>query len=437
MPKQIFFDGLNLSLKKGTGIATYTRVLLGLTRDLGYRSGVLYSRQSGMPRDELAREVAFFDADVARTLPPPLRWIAALGSFLSAAKGIHPKKIPVTGTVITEPLGSSWVASDEVYVASRVFDRARARFMLTGNFLKVKMPIEVDLFHWTYPLPITSNARANIYTVHDIISLRLPYTSLDWKRLYLQSMRMMLTKADHIVTVSENSKRDVMTYFGVEESRITNTYEAIHIPTPLLERGKDAIANELAGIFGLEMRNYLLFYGSLEPKKNIGRLVQAYLAANVNLPLVVVFAQSWLGEDDSRLITQFMELQGSGQARDTRKRIHRFEYMPFPLLMTLIQGARAVLLPSIYEGFGLPILEAMTLGTPVVTSTTSSTPEVAGDAAILVDPYNVDAIRDAIVTVASDRDLCGELQTKGLLRAKLFSLDAYRERVAKVYAAYT
>jgi glycosyltransferase involved in cell wall biosynthesis len=250
-------------------------------------------------------------------------------------------------------------------------------------------------------------------------------------------MRKMLKKADHIVTVSENSKRDVMTYFGVEESRITNTYEAIHIPTPLLERGKDAIANELAGIFGLEMRNYLLFYGSLEPKKNIGRLVQAYLAANVNLPLVVVFAQSWLGEDDSRLITQFMELQGSGQARDTRKRIHRFEYMPFPLLMTLIQGARAVLLPSIYEGFGLPILEAMTLGTPVVTSTTSSTPEVAGDAAILVDPYNVDAIRDAIVTVASDRDLCRELQTKGLLRAKLFSLDAYRERVAKVYAAYT
>jgi glycosyltransferase involved in cell wall biosynthesis len=73
----------------------------------------------------------------------------------------------------------------------------------------------------------------------------------------------------------------------------------------------------------------------------------------------------------------------------------------------------------------------------VVTSTTSSTPEVAGDAAILVDPYNVDAIRDAIVTVASDRDLCRELQTKGLLRAKLFSLDAYRERVAKVYAAYS
>src|SRR5882762_8781291 len=304
MPKQIFFDGLNLSLKKGTGIATYTRVLLGLTQDLGYRSGVLYSRKSGMPRDGLAREVAFFDADVARTLPPPLRWIAELGSFVSAARGIHPKKIPVTGTVITEPLGSSWVASDEVYVASRVFDRARARFMLTGNFLEVKMPIGVDLFHWTYPLPITSSARANIYTVHDIIPLRLPYTSLEWKQFYLRLMRKMLAQADHIVTVSENSKRDIMTYFGVEESRITNTFASASIPQKYLERSQHEVADEVAGIFGLEMRKYLLFYGSLEPKKNVGRIVQAYLASNVDMPLVVVVAQSWLGDDDERLINQ-------------------------------------------------------------------------------------------------------------------------------------
>ncbi len=434
MPKQIFYDGLNLSLKKGTGIATYTRVLVGLARDLGYKSGVLYSRPSAMPRDELAREVAFFDADVVRTLPPPLRWIAGLGSFVSAARSIRPKRIPITGTVITEPLGSSWVPSDEVYVASRIFDRARLRFMLTGKFLQVKMPIDVDLFHWTYPLPITSNGRANIYTVHDLISLRLPYTSLDWKGLYLRSMRKMLKKADHVLTVSEHSKRDVMTYFGVEESRITNTYEAVSIPKPFLERGSGAIANELAGIFGLEMGNYLLFYGSLEPKKNIGRIVQAYVAANVKMPLVVVFAQSWLGEDDSRLINQVMAQKNTDSWHG---RIHRYEYMPIERLMTLIQGARAVLFPSIYEGFGLPILEAMTLGTPVVTSTTSSSPEIAGDAAVLVDPYDVDAIRRAIISVVNDQDLCSELQIKGLDRAKLFSLDAYRERIGKVYAAYT
>src|ERR1700687_5315121 len=112
MPKQIFFDGLNLSLSRGTGIASYTRILVGLARDLGYRAGVLYSRDGQMPRDELAREVAFFDADVVSHLPRSLRAIVALRNLISAASGIRPTRIPLTGAVITEPLGTSFVPSD-------------------------------------------------------------------------------------------------------------------------------------------------------------------------------------------------------------------------------------------------------------------------------------------------------------------------------------
>ena len=436
MSKRIFFDGLNLSLTRGTGIATYTRVLVGISRDLGYKSGILYSFQSKLPRDELAREIAFFDANAGPAASPVLRALGTARSYVSMFSGVRAQNVPLTGTVITEPLTPRWVPCDEIYTVPRVFDRARAFFFLTGKFLPVKLPAGVDLFHWTYPLPITSNARANIYTVHDLIPLRLPYASLDWKGFHLRMIRAMLARADHIVTVSENSKRDLMKYFAIEDKRITNTFAAAHIPECYLERTQDEIATELAGVFGLELRGYFLSYGSLEPKKNVGRIIQAYAAAKVDIPLVVVVAQSWLAEEDTRLLDLVMANRAGG-GPTSRKRIIRYEYMPARHLITLIQGARAVLFPSLYEGFGLPILEAMALGTPVITSTTSSTPEVAGDAALLVNPHDVDQIKRAVEALHNDDDLCAALRTKGLNRVTLFSLDAYRERVSKVYAAFT
>ncbi len=103
------------------------------------------------------------------------------------------------------------------------------------------------------------------------------------------------------------------------------------------------------------------------------------------------------------------------------------------MLITLIRGARAVLFPSLYEGFGLPVLEAMLLGTPVVTSRTSSLPEIAGDAALYVDPYDIDDIAEAIKTITADDGLRTELSQRGRAQAELFSVARYRERVAALY----
>jgi glycosyltransferase involved in cell wall biosynthesis len=432
MSYRILYDGHNLGLRRGTGIAMYTRALVHLARDLGHRTGILFSRNSRLPRDELEREVAFFDADMSSSRLQRLRAMLTLDGHLTSALGISAQKV-ATGAVLTEPLGTSWVQCDDVYSARRPFDRARVLFTVTGQFLKVRIPEPVDLFHWTSPLPVRSNARANIYTVHDIIPLRLPYTTLDKKRFYLRSMRKLLAKADHVVTVSEHTKRDIVKYFRIGEDRITNTYETALISPRIIERSSDDIANEVAGSFGLQFRNYFLFYGSFEPKKNIGRILRAYATSNIQMPIVFVFAQSWLGEDDSRLIDQVIQEHRIDPDRSKRRRIRRYEYLPFPLLATLIQGARAVVFPSIYEGFGLPVLESMMLGTPVITSTASAIPEVAGDAAIMVDPYDVDAMAKAIKTLGSDSDMCAELSTRGLRRAELFSMDRYRERMQKVY----
>jgi glycosyltransferase involved in cell wall biosynthesis len=117
-----------------------------------------------------------------------------------------------------------------------------------------------------------------------------------------------------------------------------------------------------------------------------------------------------------------------------RRRVRRLSYVSREHLVTLMRGARALLFPSLYEGFGLPLLEAMSLGTPVMTSKVASLPEVAGDAAILVDPLDTDDIARAIRSLDQDADLRGELKQRGPKRAEFFSPEKYRERVAALYA---
>lgn len=440
MAKTVYFDGMNLGILKGTGVATYTRVLANMVQAMGHRTGVLYGQNRTLPRKPLDQEVAFFDVAPPGKLPLGERILEGLthaGEIASSMVGMVPRRLTRNGVVITRQFEATFVNSDEIFTGYRAFDLAQAQFVAMGRRLPVYFRQQPDLFHWTYPLPMKANARANIYTVHDIVPVRLPYTTLDWKRYYLKAMRKLAKTADHIVTVSEHSKQDIITHFGIEESRITNTYQAVDIPAAYKERPKDLIADELAGTFGLDYGQYLLFYGSMEPKKNINRIVQAYLASKVKIPLVVVVAQSWQSEDEGRILNQIIDEDRVYDRSKERRRIRRYDYMPYRLLVTLIQGARAVVFPSLYEGFGLPVLEAMTLGTPVITSNTSSLPEVAGDAGLCVDPYKVDAIRKAITAVGEDDGLCAGLSEKGLVQADKFSLEAYRSRIGRLYDTLT
>ena len=122
-----------------------------------------------------------------------------------------------------------------------------------------------------------------------------------------------------------------------------------------------------------------------------------------------------------------------GAALRLDKRIIMLSYAPFSLLVSLIRGAKAALFPSLYEGFGLPALEAMLLGTPVIAANTASLPEVVGDAALSVDPYDTAALSEAIRTIDADADLREELARRGLAQAALFSPEIYRQRLKTVY----
>jgi glycosyltransferase involved in cell wall biosynthesis len=302
--------------------------------------------------------------------------------------------------------------------------------------MRVGLPPGADVMHWTYPLPLWAKDRRNIYTFHDLIPLRLPFTTLDQKHQYYRLCRYLVRNADHIVTVSETSRRDIISLLGVQENKVTNTYQSVEIPETYLKVPVDVLKDELLGTFRLEYKKYLLYYGALEPKKNIGRIIEAYLAANLDIPLVIVGAQEWRSKEELKLLVDdnIRSMIQIGPETLVRRKVVRLEYATFPQLVNLIRGATAVTFPSLYEGFGLPVIESMICETPVITANAHSTLEISGDAAVLVDPYNTREIKDAIQAIVANEGLRAEKIDKGRTVVKRFSAEAYRTRLGELYA---
>ena len=175
-------------------------------------------------------------------------------------------------------------------------------------------------------------------------------------------------------------------------------------------------------LFDLAPQGYFLYFGAIEPKKNVGRLIEAYLASEVTTPLIIVGGRSWRSENELRLLGTPGSQILSGAAR-----IRKLDYLPRRMLDVLVAGARGVLFPSLYEGFGLPVVEALARGVPTMTSTAGSLPEVAGGAALLVDPYDIAAIAAAIRALDTDADLRATLSAAGPAQAARFSIEAFSD----------
>jgi glycosyltransferase involved in cell wall biosynthesis len=433
---KIMIDGYNLGLEKGTGVATYARNLSFALGKLGHKVGVVYGGKASAFREPLIREIAFFDSNAG----DPPAWLKKLNAVRDAMRGpFGHEAVPITlsGTVILDAFKARLPHFDRLYNAENLFTRAHNRFTFWKRMGRVASDFQPDITHWTYPLPLYSKAPSrNIYTRHDLVPLRLPYTTLDKKRRYFQLCRTILRNADHIVTVSETSRRDIINILGASPDKVTNTYQAVTIPDKYRLKPEEVVKREVEGTFGLVFKGYFLFFGSIEPKKNLGRLIEAYLGSSVETPLVIVGAQAWKSEQELRLLydDHIRTLITEGQETRVKRRVVRLDYAPYPLLVSLIRGAKATLFPSIYEGFGLPVLESMLLGTPVLSSNVSSIPEVAGDAACLVDPYDTRAMAEAIRNLDSDDHLRAALSNKGLRQARLFDEDNYQRRLADLYA---
>jgi len=438
MPHRVIFDGLNLALEEGTGVATYARMLTQVARDLGHEVGVVYGSPQAPSRHPVLREIAFFDEKRAIKRSLPAEVLNHIVDQVRYYLPVRPTTVERSGVVVARQFECTLPAHNHIFVTRNLFANAGRHFSRTKGFVDLIFDPRPDIFHCTYQLPLRSKSSCNVYTIHDLVPLRLPFTTLDNKRQMFRLLKKITSEADHIVTVSENTKRDIIEILGVDEKRITNTYQAVSFPKEDILRSEATIAEQLVGSFGLELYEYLLFFGALEPKKNVGRLIEAYMASGVDIPLVLVAGEGWHNESETTLIEELRESEprsiGLNQTR-LRRRVRRFRYVRPSTLITLIRGARAIVFPSLYEGFGLPVLEAMILGTPVVTSRESSLPEIAGDAALLVDPYDADDIATAITTIVNDADLRAELSRRGRAQADKFSVERYRERVGALYAS--
>jgi glycosyltransferase involved in cell wall biosynthesis len=446
MTSRLFIDGFNLSLEQGTGITTYGRMLARVAGMLGYEVGVVYGAPRAIPANRQMREIGFFDRADQHKTNGIARAADGVGHIIDHAAcwfGRRPTQIEFSGLIDGRQFEHRLPHQGSIHAARNLYSSAAGYFHLTGRFVDLDFDQPPDIFHWTYQLPLRARRGVNVYTIHDLVPLRLPFATLDNKRHAYRLLRAVAKRADHIVTVSEHSRRDIIRYLGVSEDRVTNTYQAVDFPGGGERQTESLLAEQLAGSYGLERDNYLLFVGAMEPKKNLGRLIEAYLASGARMSLVLVASGGWQNEAELKLIRNHEILsakrleQSPGQQTVpgmTRAIIH-LDYVSRQTLATLIQGARALLFPSLYEGFGLPVLEAMRLGTAVVTSRESSLPEIVGEAGLLVNPYDVGDIAAAIRKVAADTDLAADLARRGLERAKLFSVDSYRARLATLYAS--
>ena len=422
-------DGHNLMLAQGSGISTYARSLIEAIRTNGANAQVLYGPPA-MPPEPLLLEAQVEDAFLKR-LPAGFpfhnrRFRTAMARFGRTAEFAAPSgKIHWPEGVDRPPADGFWFSEDIFRVAARAFNRQR--IVTPVRFRKGDAPAP-DVMHWTYPMPLLARGPINLCTIHDLIPLKLPHTTLDDRKRFFDLCQRVVKTADHILTVSETTRDDVISMLGVEPDRVTNTWQAADVPHATLERDEKTLQDELDRNFDLSWKSYFIFFGAIEPKKNLGRLIEAYLRSGVKTPFVIVGGRGWLNDDDLSLIR---DLTASESA--VGKQIRWYDYLPRSILLDLVRGAKATLFPSLYEGFGLPALESMMLGTPVLASTTGSLPEVCADAAVLIDPYDIADIARGIRTLDVDKDYRDALAEAGRARATIFSPRAYADRLGIVY----
>jgi len=284
----------------------------------------------------------------------------------------------------------------------------------------------VTLFHAPhYVLPPLVRCKS-VVTIHDCIHLMFPqYLPNRLAYSYARtSIRLAARRATRILTVSESSKRDILRFVDTEPDKIDVIYNAYDDRFAIDPREEDVV--RVRERFQLESE-FVLYAGNVKPHKNLERLIEAFHLVRKrgldHLKLVMI------GDE----ISKYTALRRAVHQHQLHKYVRFLGYLPEVTLAVMYRLAGVFVFPSLYEGFGLPPLEAMASGTPVVTSNVSSLPEVAGDAAILVDPYDPRSIADGIYRVLSDERLRRDLRRKGVARAGMFSWEQSVRRVRAIY----
>ena len=297
--------------------------------------------------------------------------------------------------------------------------------------LRLPLPVElitgrVDIFHSPdFVLPPVLGART-VLTVHDLSFMRFPECSSAPLLAYLMNaVPRSVARADVILADSCSTLEDLVELLGVERERVTVVYAGVE--KRFRPQREEMVLAEVRQRYGIS-RPFVLGLGTLQPRKNFSRLIRAYalLRERHNVPhqLVIGGGRGWLYDEIDNTIRS-LKLKGDVLL------IGFVEDRDLPALYT---AADVFAFPSLYEGFGLPVLESMGCGTPVVTSCVASLPEVAGNAALLIQPEDEEALADALWRLISDQELRQTLQQRGFQQVKRFTWERAASKLLQVYA---
>lgn len=284
--------------------------------------------------------------------------------------------------------------------------------------------IDLNIYHGlSHELPvwIENSDIKTVVTIHDLIYLRYPeyYSRID-RKIYDQKFRHACKVATKIHAISEQTKQDLMTYFLVPEERIRVIYQSIN--PVFFERASEAQKQELRKKYQLPQK-FILSVGTVEPRKNLLGLLEGMTLSKAYVPLVVVGKLT----DYQHKVQKFIE------ADLNRLEVFFLSQIKDDELSVLYQMAEVMVYPSFFEGFGLPVAEAQASGCPVITSYTSSLPEVGGDAALYVNPVRPEAIGKALAKVLSDSTMRDSLVSKGLINAQRYTSANYARQLKQLY----
>ncbi len=296
---------------------------------------------------------------------------------------------------------------------------------------QLPLPVEtftgaVDLFHATdFVLPPTLPRTRSLLTVHDLSFLRVPDAASASLRRYLEAVvPRSVARADRVLAVSQATKDDLIAFYRTPPDKISVLYSGVD---DRFSRVTDKLALQaVLAKHGLKDKTYVLSVGTVQPRKNYSRVIRALASLQdqgLDMHYAIAGGSGWLEDEMYRSIKE----------TGLEDRVHILGFAPDEDLPALYTGARALLAVSLYEGFGLPVLEAMACGTAVITSDLSSLPEVAGTAGILVNPLDSDAISAAMMRLLTDAALRRQLAAAGIEHVKRFSWAKTARRHKSIY----
>ncbi|OGE19718.1 hypothetical protein A3D83_02460 [Candidatus Daviesbacteria bacterium RIFCSPHIGHO2_02_FULL_41_10] len=269
-----------------------------------------------------------------------------------------------------------------------------------------------------------------VVTVFDLSFLHFPEMFIKKDLWQLKNWtKFSVMNADRIITISRFSQDDIVKQYGLAREKITVAY-------PGYDSEKFKIQNSKLKILKIRKKynigdSYIIYIGTIQPRKNLERFIEAFslVAEGGKLELVIVGKTSGEGKQG----WMYEDILKAPKELGIEDRVKFLGFVSTDDLSALLQGARAYIQPSLWEGFGIPVLEAMASGTPVIVSNTSSLPEVVGKAGLLIDPYSLDQIEQAIRTIVFDKKLQQKYSKEGIIQAKKFSWDKMAKEVLKVF----